>query len=81
MRLIALSSLACAAIALSGGVAARDPISIDALSRMPEIQSTSMSSDGKRIVALAWKEWRKAVLKNGTSSSAMNTRPSSFGTR
>mgnify|MGYP002780280512 CR=1 FL=1 len=59
MRLIALSSLACAAIALSGGVAARDPISIDALSRMPEIQSISMSSDGKRIVALIGKAGAK----------------------
>ena len=52
MRLNRFVCLSLAAIAVSGAAAARDPISIDALSRMPEIHSISMSSDGKRIVAL-----------------------------
>lgn len=59
MRQILLTSLACATIALSGAAAARQPISIDALSRMSEIQSISMSSDGKRIVALVGKAGAK----------------------
>ena len=51
-----LTALAIALLATaSGATAARDPIPADALSRMQEIQSLSMSSDGKRIVALIGK--------------------------
>lgn len=55
MRYAVLSSLAFAAMVAAGGSAARDPIPTEALSRMQEIQSLSMSSDGKRIVALIGK--------------------------
>ncbi|WP_397606855.1 alpha/beta hydrolase family protein [Silanimonas sp.] len=55
MRSAVLSSLAFAAMAAAGGSAARDPIPVDAFAKMPEIQSLSMSSDGKRIVALIGK--------------------------
>lgn len=55
MRSAVLSSLAFAAMAAAGGSAARDPIPVEAFAKMPEIQSLSMSSDGKRIVALIGK--------------------------
>lgn len=47
VRLIAASLLL-----VSASVAAREPISIESLSRVPEIQSVSMSIDGKNLVAL-----------------------------
>ena len=50
-----LAGLSLAALTLSGGASAREPISIDTLSRMQEIESISMSSDGKRLVALLGK--------------------------
>ncbi|HEX4853775.1 alpha/beta hydrolase family protein [Arenimonas sp.] len=43
-------------LATVNSASARDPISIEALSSMPKIQSVSMSSDGKNIVALIGKE-------------------------
>ena len=55
MRPAVFKTLAIAAITASGAAAARDPIPVEALARMPEIQSISMSSDGKRIVALVGK--------------------------
>lgn len=55
MRPAVLFSIAFAAMTAAGGSAARDPIPAEALSRMQEIQSLSMSSDGKRIVALIGK--------------------------
>ena len=56
MRLKLLAILCSTAVAFAGGASAREPIPIEALSRMPEIQSISMSSDGKRIVALIGKQ-------------------------
>lgn len=47
LRLISLCLLVAASSAVS-----RDPITIDSLARVPEIQSVSMSSDGKNLVAL-----------------------------
>lgn len=55
MRSTFLSGLALAAMACGSAADARDPIPADALSRMQEIQSISMSSDGRRIVALIGK--------------------------
>ena len=43
-------------LATVNSASARDPISIEALSSMPKIQSVSMSSDGKNIVALVGKQ-------------------------
>jgi len=54
MKHAALAPLLLAA-ALSSALHARDPISIESLSKMQEIQSLSMSSDGRRIVALIGK--------------------------
>lgn len=42
-------------VVLSSATQAREPIPTEALSRMQEIQSLSMSSDGRRIVALVGK--------------------------
>ncbi len=47
VRLIAASLLF-----LAGSAAAREPISIESLARVPDIQSVSMSADGKNLVAL-----------------------------
>ncbi|MGL6290392.1 MAG: alpha/beta hydrolase family protein [Silanimonas sp.] len=55
MRSAVLTGLALGAMAMAGGSAARDPIPVEAFAKMPEIQSLSMSSDGKRIVALIGK--------------------------
>ena len=52
-----LAAIATASLlATIHSASARDPISIEALSSMPKIQSVSMSSDGKNIVALVGKE-------------------------
>ena len=48
MRSIFLSGLALVALASQGVADARDPIPAEALSRMQEIQSISMSSDGRQ---------------------------------
>lgn len=40
------------ALVLAGGAHASDPIPSDALARLPDIQSVSMSTDGKNLVAL-----------------------------
>ncbi|MGY0557156.1 alpha/beta hydrolase family protein [Lysobacter sp. A421] len=42
----------CCVALLATGVQAREPIAIDALARVPAIQSPSMSSDGKNLVAI-----------------------------
>lgn len=52
MRVLIAATLTSIAMSLAPEASAREPISIEALSRMQEIQSISMSSDGKRIIAL-----------------------------
>lgn len=47
-----LPLLACAAAMLAGPVLAREPVPIELLARVPDIQSVSMSTDGKNLVAL-----------------------------
>jgi len=42
----------CCIALLATGAQAREPIAIDALARVPAIQSPSMSSDGKNLVAI-----------------------------
>ena len=44
--------LAATALAFTGQCLAREPIPIEAFARTPEIQSVSMSADGKNLVAL-----------------------------
>ncbi len=47
-----ISLLACLQMALSLPAGAREPIPADLLARVPDIQSVSMSTDGKNLVAL-----------------------------
>lgn len=42
----------CCLALVATGVQAREPIAIDALARVPAVQSPSMSSDGKNLVAI-----------------------------
>lgn len=44
--------LLAACLAATAAAAAREPISIESIARVPEIQSVSMSADGKNLVAL-----------------------------
>lgn len=48
----ALSALLAVLAIAAGSASARQPIPIDLLARVPEIQSVSMSTDGKNLVAL-----------------------------
>lgn len=45
-------AIAASLLLISGGVLAREPIPAEAFARMPEIQSVSMSTDGKNLVAI-----------------------------
>lgn len=51
-RTISISLLASACAACLGQAHARTPIPVDALAKVPQIQSVSMSSDGKNLVAI-----------------------------
>lgn len=44
--------ITCCLALVAGGTQARDPIAIDALARVPTVQSPSMSSDGRNLVAI-----------------------------
>jgi hypothetical protein len=44
--------LLAACLTASAAASAREPISIESIARVPEIQSVSMSADGKNLVAL-----------------------------
>ena len=53
MRNITVSAALVAGVLLfSGNTSAREPVPVDLLARVPDIQSVSMSTDGKNLVAL-----------------------------
>lgn len=52
MRQFMLALLASSSLIASAGAAARDAIPIEAFAKVPEIQSVSMSSDGKNLVGI-----------------------------
>jgi len=54
-RMIVAAAAVLALSGPSGGAWARDPVPVQTLAGMPEIQSVSMSSDGRTIVAVLGK--------------------------
>ena len=52
MKIGKVRLIAALLLFLAGSAAAREPISIESLARVPDIQSVSMSADGKNLVAL-----------------------------